>query len=157
MYGVIKWNFKGQLHFYISSSVERRLIQTDYMIILKQIVVPEWDKDYVLVEDNDGLHETKDKRFNKVKALKVHLGIQWEMNPPNSSDLNPIKTIWRIIKQRLKSRGVIFEEAILCRAIQEEWDKITIKEINKTISTMPDRVAALNERNGRPIPYWIAG
>ena len=153
MYGVIRWNFKGQLHFYTGSGVEGRLVQADYMVILEQIVVLEWDKDYVLVEDNDGPHGTKDKRLNKVKALKAHLGIQWEMNPSNSPDLNPIETIWRIIKQRLKSRGVIFEEAILRRAIQEEWDKITIKEINKAISTMPDRVAALNERNGRPIPY----
>ena len=123
------------------------------MIILEQIVVPEWDKDYVLVEDNDGPHGTKDKCFNKVKALKVKFGIQWEMNPPNSPDLNPVETIWRTIKQRLKSRGVIFEEAVLRRAIQEEWDKITLDEINKAISTMPDRVAVLNERNGRPIPY----
>ena len=75
------------------------------------------------------------------------------MNPVNSPDLNPIETIWRIIKQRLKSRGVIFEEAVLCRAIQEEWDKITLDEINRAISTMSDRVAVLNERNGRPILY----
>ena len=153
MYGVIGWNFKGQLHFYTGSGIGGRLVQTDYMVILEQIVVPEWDKNCVLVEDNDGPHGTKDKRFNKVKALKAHLGIQWEMNPPNSPDLNPIETIWRIIKQRLKSRGVIFEEAVLRRAIQEEWDKITLDEINRAISTMPDRVAALNERNGRPIPY----
>ncbi|ERF75957.1 hypothetical protein EPUS_01323 [Endocarpon pusillum Z07020] len=59
------------------------------------------------------------------------LGIKWEMNPPTSPDLNPIETIWRIIKQRLKSRGVIFEEAVLRRAIQEEWDKITLDEINR--------------------------
>ncbi|KAF7505508.1 hypothetical protein GJ744_000755 [Endocarpon pusillum] len=98
-------------------------------------------KDCVLVEDNDGPHGTKDKAFNKVKALKARLGIQWEMNPPNSPDLNPIETIWRIIKQRLKSRGVIFEEAVLRRAIQEEWDKITLDEINRASSTMPDRVA----------------
>ena len=153
MYGVIGWNFKGQLHFYTGSGVGGRLVQVDYMVILEQIVVLEWNKDCVLVEDNDGPHETKDKRFNKVKALKAHLDIQWKMNPLNSPDLNPIETIWRIIKQRLKSKGVIFKEAILRRAIQEEWDKITIKEINKAISTMPDRVAALNERNGRPIPY----
>ena len=75
------------------------------------------------------------------------------MNPVNSPDLNPIETIWRIIKQYLKSRGVIFEEVMLRRAIQEEWDKITLDDINKAISTMSDRVAVLNERNGRPIPY----
>ncbi|KAF7501995.1 hypothetical protein GJ744_001009, partial [Endocarpon pusillum] len=127
--------------------------RNDYMVILEEIVAPEWDKDCVLVKDNDGPHGTKGKGFNKVKALKIRLGIQWEMNPPNSPDLNPIETIWRIIKQRLKSRGVIFEEAVLHRAIQEEWDKLTLDEINRAISTMPDRVAALNERNGRPIPY----
>ncbi|KAF7502236.1 hypothetical protein GJ744_006419 [Endocarpon pusillum] len=54
------------------------------MVILEEIVAPEWDKDCVLVEDNDGPHGTKDKAFNKVKALKARLGIQWEMNPPNS-------------------------------------------------------------------------
>ncbi|ERF71608.1 hypothetical protein EPUS_00597 [Endocarpon pusillum Z07020] len=159
VYRVIGWNFKGQLYFYTGSGIGGRLVQADYMVILEQIVAPDWDKSCVLIEDNDGPHGTKGKGFNKVKALKdhlgiqYHLGIQWESNPPNSPDLNPIETIWRIIKQRLKSRGVIFEEAILRRAIQEEWDKITIEEINRAISTMPDRVAALNERNGRPIPY----
>ena len=135
------------------SGVGERLIQDDYRVILEEIVTSEWDKNCILVEDNDGSHGTKDKRFNKIKALKAHLGIQWKINPPNSPDLNPIETIWRIIKQRLKSRGVIFEEIILCRAIQEEWDKFSIDEINRAISTMPDRVAVLNERNGRPIPY----
>ncbi len=76
------------------------------MGILKQIVAPEWDKNCVLIKDNDGPHGTKGKAFNKVKALKARLDIQWEMNPPNSPDLNPIETIWRTIKQRLKSRGV---------------------------------------------------
>ena len=106
-----------------------------------------------MIKNNNEFHDIKNKGLNKIKTLKTRLKIQWKMNPSNSSDLNPIETIWRIIKQRLKSRRVIFEEAILHRAIQEEWDKITIEEINRTISTMPDRVAALNERNGCPIPY----
>ena len=112
MYAVIGFNFKGQLHFCTGSDIGGRLIQSDYIAILEEIVVPNWDKDCVLIEDNDGPHGTKDKGPNKVKALKDHLGIKWEMNPANSPDLNPIETIWRIIKQRLKSRGVIFEEAV---------------------------------------------
>ena len=76
MYDVIGWNFKDQLHFYTGSDIEGRLVQVDYMIILEQVVTLNWDKNCVLVEDNDGRHGTKDKRFNKVKALKVHLGIQ---------------------------------------------------------------------------------
>ena len=75
MYAVIGWNFKGQLHFYTGSGIGGRLVQTDYMVILEQIVVPNWDKDCVLIEDNDGSHGIKDKGPNKVKALKVRLGI----------------------------------------------------------------------------------
>jgi hypothetical protein len=30
-----------------------------------------------------------------------------------------------------------------------------LEKINKAISIMPERVAALNERNGLPIPFWM--
>jgi transposase len=98
------------------------------------------------VEDNDG-HGTKGKADN------IRLGIKWEAQPSNSPDLNPIETIWRTITQRWKSRGVIFSVEALKQAIQAECDKITIKEINKVMSTMPDRVTSLNERFGKPIPF----
>jgi hypothetical protein len=81
------------------------------------------------------------------------LGINCESNPPESPDLSPIKTIWRIIKQRLKNRGLILDPTELRRAIQEEWDNITLEEINRAIDSMPKRVAELNERNGLPIPF----
>jgi hypothetical protein len=58
-----------------------------------------------------------------------------------------------MIKQRLKNRGLILDTTELRRAIEEEWDKITLDKINKAISTMPDRIAALNDRNGLPIPF----
>jgi transposase len=116
-------------------------------------VAPEWDENLIFVEDNNELHGTKGKADNKVKQAKIRLNIKWEAQPSNSPDLNPIETIWRIIKQRLKNRGVIFQIQTLKRAIQEEWDKITIEEINKAISTMPDRVTCLNERFGKAIPY----
>ena len=105
------------------------------------------------MEDNDGAHGTRGNGNKRLKELKARLGIKWEAIPPESPDLNPIETIWRIIKQRLKNRGLILDPAELRRAIEEEWGKITLDEINKAISTMPDRVTAINERNGLPIPY----
>jgi stalled ribosome rescue protein Dom34 len=57
------------------------------------------------------------------------------------------------MKQRLKNRGPILEPADLRRAIKEEWDKITLEEINRAISTMPERVTAVLERDGAPIPF----
>jgi hypothetical protein len=58
-----------------------------------------------------------------------------------------------MVKQQLKNRGPIFDPSELKRAIQEEWDKITLAEINEAIATMPQRVAALSRRNGIPIPF----
>jgi hypothetical protein len=72
-------------------------------------------------------------------------------------------TIWRLVKQQLKNRGLILDLTELHRAIKKEWDKITLEEINKAISTMPDPVTAIRERNGLHIRYctyvviwWLA-
>jgi hypothetical protein len=42
---------------------------------------------------------------------------------------------------------------VLRRPIEDEWDEITIKEINKAIASMPERVAAARDRDGAPIPF----
>ena len=120
---------------------------------MEEVVAPHWTPDLILVEDNDNAHGTRGVKDNKLKQAKRRLGIKWECNPPESPDLNPIETIWRMIKQRLKNRGLILDATELRRAIEEEWDKITIDDINKAISSMPARVAALNERDGLPIPF----
>jgi hypothetical protein len=64
-----------------------------------------------------------------------------------------LRTIWRIVKQRLKNRGLILDPTELRRAIQDEWDNVTLKEINRAIDSMPEGVTELNERNGLPIPF----
>jgi stalled ribosome rescue protein Dom34 len=54
----------------------------------------------------------------------------------------------------LKNRGLILDLTELRKAIKKEWDKITLNEINKAINSMSNRVvAAVNERNGLPIPF----
>jgi transposase len=105
------------------------------------------------LEDNDQPHGTRGNANNKCKQAKTRLGIKWEANPPQSPDLNPIETIWRLVKQRSKNRGLILDPDVLRRCIEEGWDKITMDEINKAVSTMPDRVTAVRERFGVPIPY----
>jgi hypothetical protein len=81
------------------------------------------------------------------------LDIKWKANPPQSSNLNPIETIWRLVTQQLKNRGLILDPDVLRRCIEEKWDKITTDEINEAISTMSDRVTAVRECFGVPIPY----
>jgi transposase len=122
-------------------------------MILKGVITSNWDLDWILLEDNDNSYGTRGNVDNKCKQAKRRLDIKCESNPLESPDLNPIKTIWRTIKQRLKNRGLILDSTELRKAFQEEWDKITLEEINKAIDSMLKRVAAVNERNGLPIPF----
>jgi hypothetical protein len=60
---------------------------------LEEVIAPNWDKDWILLEDNDNAHGTHGNANNKVKQAKARLGIQWEANCPESPDLNPIESI----------------------------------------------------------------
>lgn len=40
----------------------------------------------------------------------------------------------------MKNRGLIWDAMKLRRATEGEWDKISLDEINKAISTVPERV-----------------
>ncbi len=70
----------------------------------------------------------------------------------NSGDLSPIKNVWRILKQRVKIRKARNEDE-LQQYIVEEWERITIDEINKLIETMPDRINQVIEREGDVTEY----
>ena len=76
--------------------------------------------------------------------------IQNLIHPAQSPDLNPIEGIWSIIKQRLRRR-IFNSEGEMKEALQEEWDKITIKEIQYYIANMPRRCAELIRSGGKPI------
>jgi DDE superfamily endonuclease len=153
IFAYISYDFKSELHFYTSAGGSGRLTQADYVVILEDVVTLNWDLNWTLLEDNDNSHGTCSVKDNKCKQAKRRLGINCESKNPESPDLNPIETIWRTIKERLKNRGLILDPTELRRAIQEEWDNITLEEINRAIESMPKRVAELNERNGLPIPF----
>ena len=101
----IRWDYKSPLHFYTGAEEGGRLTQADCPVLLEEVVAPNRDKDWMVLEDNDNAYSTRGKADNKVKQAETCLQIQWEANCPESPDLNPTQSIWRLLKQRLKSRG----------------------------------------------------
>jgi len=64
--------------------------------------------------------------------------------PANSPDFNPIEHIWMLMKSHIQTcRG---HERIISLpqmkiVLQEEWDKITIEDINKEVAKLPSIIA----------------
>jgi hypothetical protein len=101
-----------------------------------------------LQEDGDPSHGMR--KDGLTRALKE---ANWVINikhPAQSPDLNPIEGIWNIIKQRLRRR-VFYTDEEVKQALQEEWDKITLKEIRSRISDMPGRCRRLINNNRKAI------
>jgi hypothetical protein len=58
--------------------------------------------------------------------------------------------IWNILKQRVRRR-IWHSDEELKEVLQDEWSKITMQEVRKRISDMPNRCKSLVESGGKPI------
>lgn len=77
--------------------------------------------------------------------------MEWPLSSP---DLNPIENVWAIIKMRLNTRAVRPRTiADMNAAVREEWDAIPHETIRDIINSMPGRVQALIDAQGRHIRY----
>ena len=106
------------------------------------------NKPWLLQEDGDPSHGMRKKGL--AQEYKESQGIQNLGHPAQSPDLNHIEGIWAIIKQRIRRR-VFDSKEEMKEALQEEWAKITMKEIRDRISDLPRRCAELARSNGGPI------
>ncbi|EGP82577.1 uncharacterized protein MYCGRDRAFT_51173 [Zymoseptoria tritici IPO323] len=142
-WAMVGWDFKSELVFYNKGG---NLTQQQYLYrIFKPHIEPVWRQHvadqlpFILEEDNDGSHGTR-STDNDVHRYKMSLqGFLWYANSPQSPDLSVIENVWRILKQRVKSREPTTKDELRCYII-EEWANITQDEINKLVLTMPQRI-----------------
>ena len=155
VWSMIAYNYKGPLVFYnylkqvekkqknqkvvqkikkFGGAMNQRRYYSDILPIVeaRKKEVEAEKRDFIFQEDNDGSHGTRSAE-NIARFRKDKMNLDYIDNwPPNSPDMNPIETVWRILKSRVKlHKSLDFKQ--LRRAIQEEWDHITIEEINEAI------------------------
>ena len=104
---------------------------------------------FYIMMDNTPPHtaKTTQRAFEQASILLL----PW---PPSSPDLNPIKNIWGMIKDRINARQprLTKKEEILA-AIQEEWDRISGRELDNLISSMPTRIQQVIKARGGPTKW----
>ena len=78
----------------------------------------------------------------------------WHKNewPGNSPDLNPIENLWAILDRRVQARYPTSKEDFK-RKLKEEWAKITPDFVRKFIMSMPRRIQAVLDKNGKHTRY----
>lgn len=86
-------------------------------------------------------------------AIQSRYGIKKLPLPPNSPDLNPIENAWHILKAKLRKRFTNSDRRPhnaeeLWRAMQEEWDTIDQKILDKLLDQMPKRIEAVITAEG---------
>jgi transposase InsO family protein len=95
-------------------------------------------------QDNASCHTSKSTK----KWLTDH-GIPLLYHPPNSPDLSPIKPVWHELKkiiQHLRHPPTTVDD--LKSAVRAAWDQLDVADIDKYISSMPDRVDAIFRAKG---------
>jgi hypothetical protein len=72
--------------------------------------------------------------------------------PGNSPDLNPIENLWAHMAEEVAKRDpkTLVE---LRESIEEEWEKIDVDFLEKLVFSMPTRMGAVLEANGRLTKY----
>ncbi len=153
VWSCVAWNYKGPLVFYDGPGGTGAMTEEFYRDYILRVCVESRhrvfrgnNKPFLLQEENDGVHRTR-SFGDPAWRYKDEIGLPFYTNPPNSFDLNPTAGVWRLLKERLKLPHDVPREELQWQ-IQVEWDKITIEEINKEISSMQGRIDLCIERGG---------
>ena len=83
------------------------------------------------------------------KSAWLKLGITPLTHPPSSPDLNPIKLLWLLLKNRVADTlGASNSLKNLWLAAQHAWEEITEEEIQRHTGKMRERVAQVQAAKG---------
>lgn len=69
-----------------------------FMVWLKEVLLPIWNENDILIMDNASWHKTK-----KVLNFLEENGIKYIFQPPYSPDLNPIEHFWANMKRGIRN------------------------------------------------------
>lgn len=96
----------------------------------------------IIIENRASPHTA---RATQVTHRELYNFLMWW--PANLPDLNPIENIWRILKYRIQKRFPKTRDELI-RYIQEEWDKLSVQDIQKYCRNMGERCTAVLEHRG---------
>lgn len=137
--------------------IEGRFQARSYCAILEKDFIPYVldgpfkDGCCLLQHDRSSVHTAR-----SVKVLLEDLAIRTLEWPPVGADLNPIESVWGLMKKRLAGRRLISSTSdALWTAVKEEWEALrtTQRLVSALYESMPRRVAEVIAADGHLTRY----
>lgn len=85
-------------------------------------------------------------------------GVDFIVWPSYSPDLNPIESVWDMMKSHIEEHHPEFDsgnpsEEVLRNAVLEAWESISQEQLATLVESMPERCQAVIRARGGSIPY----
>ena len=120
--------------------------------ILNPIVLPwlQTDQRFVLEEDGGSGHGPG--KSNIVRTWKEKNELNHYFNCASSPYLSPIENCWQPVKQHLR-KYPHWDYATTKELIYEGWSHVSQRFVNEQVATMPKRLQAVIDDEGRITSY----
>ena len=87
-----------------------------------------------------------------MRKWKEPNGLETYFNCHNSPDLAPIENCWQPVKQTLR-KFPYWDDATTKELIYKGWTLVTQKFINEKVATMPEKLQAVKDGEGKMTGY----
>jgi len=150
---VMIWACFGSFGIGDLAFIDGRLNAAGYCAMLEEYLLPSGrrcgGRNWIFQHDNASIHRAKlTQQWLQDRNIEV---IEW---PALSPDLNPLENLWGILARRVYANGRQFPNVeSLKNAITQEWNGLSLADIQPFASSMPNRIFEVIRLNGNKTKY----